>query len=81
MPEESNNRNNTGNIESADVVGMADGTPRSKYHGNDRARHLTMRGVTCRGRGVFMVYGNRGSSSGGPFFRDSQFQSGSSTEV
>lgn len=42
---------------------------------------MTVRGVTGSGVGVFMAYGNREKSSGGPFFRDIQFQSGGDTEV
>jgi len=81
VPAESNLRNNTGAIESSDVFGMSDGTSRSKYYGNQRAKDLGVRGVTGSGVGVFMAYGNRESASGGPFFRDIQNQSGSDTEV
>lgn len=81
VPAESNIRNNTGNIESRDVFGMADGTSRSKYYGNQHAMDLSIRGVTGTNRGAFMVYGNRESSLGGPFFRDIQNQSGSDSEV
>lgn len=65
---------NTGNIESEDVFGMAGGETRSKYFGNQRAIDLTLRGATGPGVGVFMVYGNRESSSGGPFYNDIQNQ-------
>ena len=81
VPAESNLRGNTGAIESADVFGMSDGTTRSKYYGNQRAKDLGVRGVTGSGVGVFMVYGNRESASGGPFFRDIQNQSGTDTEL
>jgi rhamnogalacturonan endolyase len=81
VPVESSLRDSSGSIESRDVFGMPDGSTRSKYYGNDQAKNLTMRGVTGPGRGVFMVYGNRESSSGGPFFRDIQTQSGSEAEV
>ncbi|QYF93453.1 hypothetical protein KY495_22770 [Massilia sp. PAMC28688] len=81
VPLESNTRGNTGAIESADVVGMANGHTRSKYYGNQRAIDLSVRGVTGAGVGVFMAYGNRESSSGGPFFRDIQNQSGANTEL
>lgn len=74
-------RNNKGFIESTDVFGMADGTTCSKYYGNQQTRELAVRGVTGRGRGVFMVYGNRESSSGGPFFRDIQNQTDSAVEI
>lgn len=61
-------------IESSDVYELANGDSRSKYYGNQHARNLGIRGVTRSGYGVFMVYGNRESSSGGPFFRDIQNQ-------
>ncbi len=79
----SDNRNNTGPIESSDVNGMADGTTRSKYYGNDRALELdaTVLGAKGNGVGAFMIYGNREKSSGGPFFRDIQYQTGSQNEV
>lgn len=82
VPAESNNTGSTFNAESSDVKGYPDGHTTSKYYGNQRAMDLTLRGVTGRGVGVFMVYGNRESSSGGPFYRDIQNQSGESdTEV
>ncbi len=81
VPAESNLRGNTGAIESKDIFGMADGTTRSKYYGNQRAIDYTLRGVTGAGIGVFMAYGNRETSSGGPFYRDIQNQSGGATEV
>ncbi|MDR9748163.1 rhamnogalacturonan lyase B N-terminal domain-containing protein [Paenibacillus taichungensis] len=81
VPANSNNRNNTGAIESQDVFGYANGQSTSKYYGNDQAKDLTIRGVTGSGVGVFMAYGDREKSSGGPFFRDIQFQSGGDTEV
>jgi rhamnogalacturonan endolyase len=81
VPTESNLRGNTGAIESTDVYGMSDGTTRSKYYGNQRAKDLSIRGVTGSGVGVFMAYGSRESSSGGSFFRDIQNQSGTDSEV
>jgi rhamnogalacturonan endolyase len=75
VPAESNLRGNTGAIESADIFGMSDGTSRSKYYGNQRAKDLGVRGVTGSGVGVFMAYGNRELSSGGPFFRDMSWMS------
>lgn len=81
VPLESNTKDSIGPIESADVMGMASQHTRSKYYGNQRAMDLTLRGVTGAGVGVYMAYGNRESSSGGPFFRDIQNQSGSNTEV
>ncbi|BCU77912.1 rhamnogalacturonan lyase B N-terminal domain-containing protein [Luteolibacter sp. LG18] len=80
-PAESDLRGNTGAIESSDVFGMSDGTSRSKYYGNQRAKDLSIRGVTGTSRGVFMAYGNRESASGGPFFRDIQNQTGTDAEV
>jgi rhamnogalacturonan endolyase len=67
-------------IESTDVFSVA-GQTRSKYYGNQQARDLTVRGVVGNGVGVFMAFGNRESSSGGPFFRDIQNQTGSDAEV
>lgn len=81
VPEESNNKNNTGAIESSDVFGLANGETRSKYFGNQRAIDLAVRGVTGAGVGAYMVYGSRESSSGGPFYNDIQNQSGGDQEV
>ncbi|HEX4700886.1 MAG TPA: rhamnogalacturonan lyase B N-terminal domain-containing protein [Pseudonocardiaceae bacterium] len=64
-------------IESSDVF-LVNGQTRSKYYGNRQAINLTPRGVTGNGVGAFMDYGNRESSSGGPFFRDIE-QQGSTT--
>lgn len=65
-------------VESKDVYGTSKGETRSKYYGNSRAKELALRGVTGPGVGVFMAFGSRETSSGGPFFRDIQDQS---TEV
>ena len=81
VPANSDTRNNTGAIESTDVFGLSNGQTRSKYYGNQQAKDLTVRGVTGSGIGVFMAYGNRESSSGGPFFRDIQNQTGADSEV
>jgi rhamnogalacturonan endolyase len=81
VPAPSNNTGNTGAIESADINGHADGTTTSKYYGNQQAKDLSIRGVTGKNVGVFMVYGSRETSSGGPFYRDIQNQSGGDTEV
>lgn len=78
VPVYSDLRGTKGAIESKDVFGRADGTTGSKYYGNQRAMDLTIRGITGPGRGVFMAYGNRERSSGGPFYRDIQNQT---TEV
>jgi rhamnogalacturonan endolyase len=83
-PADSNNNGNTGAIESSDVFGHSGGTTTSKYYGNDQAINLTVKGATGSGVGVFMAYGTRESSSGGPFFRDIQNQgdgSGSDQEI
>ncbi|WBO68657.1 rhamnogalacturonan lyase B N-terminal domain-containing protein [Streptomyces camelliae] len=60
-------------IESSDIYLVGSQT-RSKYYSNRRALELTPRGVTGNGIGVHMVYGNRESSAGGPFFRDIEQQ-------
>ncbi|HKX32079.1 MAG TPA: rhamnogalacturonan lyase B N-terminal domain-containing protein [Blastocatellia bacterium] len=81
VPAESNNSGTTGAIESSDVFGYSNGTTTSKYYGNQQAKALSIRGVTGSGVGVFMVYGTRETSSGGPFFRDIQNQSSTSGNV
>jgi rhamnogalacturonan endolyase len=80
VPAQSNNSGTTGAIESTDVFGHSDGTTTSKYYGNDRAKDLSIRGVTGTGIGVFMIYGSREGSSGGPFFRDIQNQSSNTAD-
>lgn len=64
-------------IESTDIF-LVNGLTRSKYYGNHQAHSLTMGSVTGNGVAAWMVYGNRESSSGGPFFRDIE-QQGSTT--
>lgn len=66
-------------IESTDVY-TVNGQTRSKYYSDRQARSLTVRGVTGSGVGVFMDFGNRESSSGGPFFRDIE-QQGTSDSI
>ncbi len=66
-------------IESTDID-LVGGQSRSKYYSNRQARSLTVRGVAGSGIGVYMAYGNRESSSGGPFFRDIE-QQGTATEI
>ena len=66
-------------IESTDID-LVNGQTRSKYYSNRQAMSLTPRGVTGSGIGVYMVYGTRESSSGGPFFRDIE-QQGTSASV
>jgi rhamnogalacturonan endolyase len=66
-------------VESTDVF-LVNGQTRSKYYGHSRALDLTLRGVTGSGVGAFMAFGNRESSSGGPFFRDIE-QQGTDTTI
>jgi rhamnogalacturonan endolyase len=82
-PPQSNLTGNTGAIESTDVVGFADGTTASKYYGEYEAVDTQTYGLTGGGFGVFMNIGNRESSSGGPFFKDIDYQttSAQSTEL
>jgi rhamnogalacturonan endolyase len=81
VPDESNLDGAERTIESSDVFGFANGETRSKYFGNQRAIDLTLRGISGPGIGVFMIYGNRESSSGGPFYNDIQNQSGGDQEL
>jgi rhamnogalacturonan endolyase len=80
-PVPSDLRGNTGAIESTDVYGMADGTTRSKYYGRHRAMELTYNGASGANIGVWMVFDNRESSAGGPFYRDIENQCGTDEEV
>jgi rhamnogalacturonan endolyase len=86
-PQPSDLHGTIGAIESTDIFGNADGTTRSKYygdnvlHGKDRAIDLTYSGATGPGIGCWMVFGNRESSSGGPFFRDIENQAGDDQEI
>lgn len=68
-------------VESSDVFGYANGQTVSKYYGNDQAKDLSIAGVTGNNVGVFVDYGNRETSSGGPFFRDIQFQLTTDAEI
>jgi rhamnogalacturonan endolyase len=80
-PAPSNLTGNSGAIEGAnggDVFGFADGTTASKYYGEHRAIDAQNYGLTGGGFGVFMDIGNRESSSGGPFFKDIDYQTTSS---
>jgi rhamnogalacturonan endolyase len=77
-PAPSDNTGNTGAIESSDVFGHADGTTTSKYYGEYRAIDAQTYGLTGGGFGVFMNIGNRETSSGGPFYKDIDFQTTSS---
>ncbi|HXS67830.1 MAG TPA: rhamnogalacturonan lyase B N-terminal domain-containing protein [Candidatus Polarisedimenticolia bacterium] len=83
-PAQSNNNGTTGAIESSDVFGHANGQTTSKYYGRQRAKDLTYTGATGSGVGAWIVFDNRESSSGGPFYRDIENQgdgSGSDQEV
>ena len=42
---------------------------------------LAVRGITGSGIGVYMAYGNRESSAGGPFFRDIEQQGASDNQL
>ena len=66
-------------IESTDID-LVDGQTRSKYYSNRQAMSLAVRGVTGSGIGVFMDFGTRESSAGGPFFRDIE-QQGTSDSI
>jgi rhamnogalacturonan endolyase len=74
IPAPSNNNGSTGAIESSDIFGHADGTTTSKYYGEYRAIDTQTYGVTGTGVGLFMNIGNRETSSGGPFYKDIDFQ-------
>ena len=67
-------------IESTDIY-LLDGQTRSKYYSNRQAMDLTVRGVTGSGIGVYMAYGNRESSAGGPFFRDIEQQGATDNQL
>jgi rhamnogalacturonan endolyase len=73
-PAPSNNTGNSGAIESSDVFGHSDGTTTSKYYGEYRAIDAQTYGLTGGGFGEFMNIGNRETSSGGPFYKDIDFQ-------
>ena len=81
VPAPSNNGGSTGLVEHTEIHRHADGTTSSKYYGNTAAKDLTLGGDTGDGVGVFMAYGSREKSSGGPFYRDIQFQSGGNAEI
>src|SRR5438132_8257817 len=74
IPAPSNNAGSTGAIESSDVFGHADGTTTSKYYGEYRAIDTQTYGVSGGGFGFWMNIGNRETSSGGPFYKDIDFQ-------
>lgn len=74
----SNIAGNIGAVEGSDVFYMADGTTRSKFYNTRRMIENEYHGVTgAVGRtlvGAWMFMGNRENSSGGPFFKDIDFQ-------
>lgn len=71
----------TSTVEGKDVFALSDGETRSKFYGNPPAIDNLVHGVTGPGVGVYMVMGNRESSSGGPFFRDINNQGTSQQEL
>jgi rhamnogalacturonan endolyase len=74
IPAPSNNNGNSGAIESSDVFGHPDGTTTSKYYGEYRAIDTQTYGMSGGGFGFWMNIGNRETSSGGPFYKDIDFQ-------
>ncbi|MBW3629179.1 MAG: hypothetical protein KY464_07775 [Gemmatimonadetes bacterium] len=68
-------------VEGSDVFALASGETRSKYYNNARAIDNLVHGVTGAGVGVYMITGNRESSSGGPFFRDINNQGSAQQEL
>jgi rhamnogalacturonan endolyase len=78
VPDESDSSGNTGGIETADVQGHPDGTTSSKYYGESRNVDHPYHGVTGPSAGAFLFIGNREHGAGGPFWKDIDFQSGSS---
>jgi len=83
----SDNAGNTGSIEGSDVFGHADGTTSSKFYnvgGRRQIDHVFHGLAGTSGStpvGAWMFMGSRERSSGGPFFRDIDFQSGSAVEI
>jgi rhamnogalacturonan endolyase len=66
-------------IEGSDVYQTPDGTTHSKFYGALRMIDDTYHGLTGANVGLFMNMGNRETSSGGPFFKDIDFQTTSSS--
>jgi rhamnogalacturonan endolyase len=83
----SDNDGTTGAIEGSDVFGHADGTTSSKFYnvGGRRQIEHVYHGLTGTAGstpvGAWMFMGSRERSSGGPFFKDIDFQSGSAVEI
>jgi len=62
-------------IEGSDVFkNPANGTTHSKFYGANEFINDNYHGVTGAGVGAFMVIGSHETSSGGPFFKDIDFQ-------
>jgi rhamnogalacturonan endolyase len=70
-----------GAVEGSDVFLLANGQTRSKFYNNPPAIDNLVHGVTGPNVGVYMIMGNRESSSGGPFFRDINNQGSSQQEL
>ena len=83
----SDNDGNTGAIEGSDVFGYADGTTSSKFYnvGGRRQIEHVYHGLSGTAGstpvGAWMFMGSRERSSGGPFFKDIDFQSGRAVEI
>ena len=79
-PAPANNNGSISNVESTDVFYHPNGTTTSKYYGDsvthskDRAMDLTYCGATGNNVGAWIIFGNRESDSGGPFYRDIEDQ-------
>jgi len=83
----SDNDGTTGAIEGSDVFGHADGTTSSKFYnvgGRRQIEHVSHGLAGTAGStpvGAWMFMGSRERSSGGPFFKDIDFQAGSAVEI
>ncbi|MGI9176651.1 MAG: rhamnogalacturonan lyase B N-terminal domain-containing protein [Pirellulales bacterium] len=83
----SDNEGSTGAIEGSDVFGHADGTTSSKFYnvgGRRQIEHIShgLSGVAgSTPVGAWMFMGSRERSSGGPFFKDIDFQASSAVEI
>ena len=82
----SDNNGQTGAIEGGDVYGHPDGTTTSKFYNNGRRMieniyHGVSGTAGTTPVGAWMFMGNREHGSGGPFFKDIDFQTGSSIEM
>jgi len=83
----SDNDGTTGAIEGSDVFGHADGTTSSKFYnvgGRRQIEHVYHGLAGTAGStpvGAWMFMGSRERSSGGPFFKDIDYQSSSAVEI